>query len=36
VAERVAVERVVEAARDPARLRQLRGAEAAARLVVAP
>jgi hypothetical protein len=36
VAERVAVERVVEAAKDPARLRTLRGADAAARLVVAP
>jgi hypothetical protein len=35
-AERVAVERVVEAARDPARLRHLRGVDAAARLVVAP
>lgn len=35
-AERVAVERVVEAARDPARLRHLRGAEEVARLVVAP
>jgi hypothetical protein len=35
-AERVAVERVAEAAKDPARLRQLRGADAAARLVVAP
>ncbi|HEY6003326.1 MAG TPA: nucleotidyltransferase family protein [Anaeromyxobacter sp.] len=35
-AERIAVERVVEAARDPARLRHLRGADAAARLVVAP
>ncbi len=35
-AERVAVERVVEAASDPARLRPLRGADAAARLVVAP
>jgi len=35
-AERVAVERVVEAAKDPARLRHLRGADAAARLVVAP
>jgi hypothetical protein len=35
-AERVAVERVVEAAKDPARLRQLRGADAAARAVVAP
>jgi hypothetical protein len=34
--ERAAVERVVEAARDPARLRHLRGAEAAARMVVAP
>jgi hypothetical protein len=36
VAERVAVERVVEAAKDPARLRSLRGADATARLVVAP
>ena len=36
VAERLAVERVVEAAKDPARLRSLRGADAAARLVVAP
>jgi hypothetical protein len=36
VAERLAVERVVEAAKDPARLRTLRGADAAARLVVAP
>ncbi|ACL67776.1 conserved hypothetical protein [Anaeromyxobacter dehalogenans 2CP-1] len=35
-AERLAVERVVEAASDPARLRQLRGEDAAARLVVAP
>lgn len=34
--ERLAVERVAEAARDPARLRHLRGADAAARLVVAP
>jgi hypothetical protein len=34
--ERVAVERVVDAARDPARLRHLRGADAATRLVVAP
>jgi len=34
--ERAAVERVVEGARDPSRLRHLRGAEAAARLVVAP
>lgn len=34
--ERVAVERVVDAARDPARLRHLRGAEEMARLVVAP
>jgi hypothetical protein len=32
----VAVERVADAARDPARLRHLRGADAAARLVVAP
>lgn len=36
LAERLAVERVVEAAKDPGQLRQLRGAEAAARLVVAP
>lgn len=36
LAERLAVERVVEAAKDPARLRHLRGADAAARLVVAP
>ena len=36
LAERVAVERVVEAAKDPARLRHVRGADAAARLVVAP
>jgi hypothetical protein len=36
VVERMAVERVVEAAKDPARLRHLRGADAAARLVVAP
>lgn len=36
VAERVAVERVVEAAKDPARLRSLRGADAAARMIVAP
>lgn len=35
-AERVAVDRVVEAAKDPVRLRHLRGADAAARLVVAP
>ncbi|HVO20305.1 MAG TPA: nucleotidyltransferase family protein [Anaeromyxobacter sp.] len=35
-AERVAVERVVEAAMDPGRLRHLRGAEEVARLVVAP
>ena len=35
-AERLAVERVVEAAMDPARLRHLRGAEEVARLVVAP
>jgi hypothetical protein len=32
----MAVERVVESAKDPARLRHLRGADAAARLVVAP
>jgi hypothetical protein len=36
VAERVAVERVVDAVRDPARLRAVRGADAAARMVVAP
>jgi hypothetical protein len=36
VVERLAVERVVETAKDPARLRHLRGADAAARLVVAP
>jgi hypothetical protein len=36
LAERLAVERVVEGARDPGRLRHLRGAEAAARAVVAP
>lgn len=35
-AERVAVDRVVETARDPTRLRHLRGAEEVARLVVAP
>jgi hypothetical protein len=35
-AERLAVEQVVEAAKDPARLRTLRGEDAAARLVVAP
>ncbi len=34
--ERAAVERVVAAASDPARLRHVRGADAAARLVVAP
>lgn len=34
--ERVAVERIVDSAKDPARLRHLRGADAAARLVVAP
>lgn len=34
--ERAAVDRVVEAASDPGRLRHLRGADAAARLVVAP
>lgn len=34
--ERVAVERVVDAAKDPARLRHLRGVDQAARLVVAP
>jgi hypothetical protein len=36
LAERLAVERVVEAASDPARLRHVRGAEEAARMVVAP
>ncbi|WP_242335642.1 MULTISPECIES: nucleotidyltransferase family protein [unclassified Anaeromyxobacter] len=36
IAERLAVERVVEAAKDPAQLRHLRGVDAAARLVVAP
>lgn len=36
VAERLAVERVVDGAKDPARLRSVRGADAAARLVVAP
>ena len=35
-AERAAVDRVVEAAQDPARLRHVRGAEELARLVVAP
>jgi hypothetical protein len=35
-AERLAVEGIVESARDPARLRHLRGVEAAARAVVAP
>ncbi len=35
-AERAAVDGVVESVKDPARLRVLRGAEAAARLVVAP
>ena len=35
-AERIAVEKVVDGARDPAKLRHLRGAEAAARAVVAP
>lgn len=35
-AERLAVEKVVETARDPSRLRHLRGVDAAARLVVAP
>jgi hypothetical protein len=34
--ERAAVDRLVEAARDPTRLRHLRGAEEAARLLVAP
>jgi Uncharacterised nucleotidyltransferase len=34
--ERAAVEQVADGARDPARLRHLRGTEAAARLVVAP
>jgi hypothetical protein len=36
LAEKLAVDRVVEVARDPAKLRHLRGADAAARLVVAP
>jgi hypothetical protein len=36
VVERAAVARVVEAAKDPARLRQLRGEDAAARMVVGP
>jgi hypothetical protein len=36
LAERFAVEGVVASARDPARLRHLRGVDAAARLVVAP
>lgn len=36
LAERVAVDKLVDASRDPARLRHLRGAEAAARLLVAP
>ena len=34
--ERAAVEQVAEGARDPGKLRHLRGAEAAARLVIAP
>jgi hypothetical protein len=34
--ERAAVDQVVEAAKDPAKLRKVRGAEAAARLVVVP
>jgi hypothetical protein len=34
--ERLALEPVVDAARDPARLRHLRGTEQAARLLVAP
>jgi hypothetical protein len=34
--ERLALEQVIDAARDPSRLRHLRGAEAAARLLVAP
>ncbi|HET8733521.1 MAG TPA: hypothetical protein VFM45_07105, partial [Anaeromyxobacteraceae bacterium] len=34
--ERAALEPVVDAARDPARLRHLRGTEEAARLLVAP
>jgi hypothetical protein len=34
--ERSAVEQVADGARDPARLRHLRGAEAAARMVVSP
>ncbi len=36
LAERISVGRVVEIAKDPTRLRHLRGADAAARLVVAP
>jgi hypothetical protein len=36
VAARLAVERVVEAAKDPSQLRHLRGADQAARLVMAP
>jgi hypothetical protein len=36
MAERLAVDRAVEAARDPARLRHLRGVEEALRLLVAP
>jgi len=36
LAERAAVERIVESAKDPARLRHLRGAGAAARLLLAP
>ncbi len=35
-AERAAVDRVVDAARDPARLRRFRGSDAASRLLVAP
>jgi hypothetical protein len=35
-AERIAVDAVVESAKDPAKLRRLRGSEAAAKLVVAP
>lgn len=36
LAERIAVDRIVESAKDPARLRHLRGSAAAARLIVAP
>jgi hypothetical protein len=34
--ERLAVDAVVDAARDPARLRRLRGSEEAARLLLSP